>query len=126
MAATAGLAVLTQLPAGGGYNPLLAAVMLVGLGTAGTAFASMVTATGGIADPDQGLVSGVINTSRQLGAAVGVALLPAVADAVDRASHSSAAGGDRAATLAGAVAAGLTTLVALSAWPRSHHSRAHT
>jgi hypothetical protein len=97
---------LTQLPAGGGYNPLLAAVMLVGLGTAGTAFASMVTATGGIADPDQGLVSGVINTSRQRGAAVGAALLPAVADAVGRASHRFAAGGDRAATLAGAVAAG--------------------
>ena len=73
-----------------------------------------------------GLVGGVISTSGQLGAAVGAALLPEVADAAGRATHSSAAGGDRAAVLAGAVAAGLATLVALSAWPRSRHSRART
>jgi len=108
-AATAGFAVLTQLPAGGGYRPLLTAVMLVGFGTAGTAFGSMVTASAGIADSDQGLVGGVINTSRQLGAAMGAALLPAVADAVDRTGHSSLAAGDRAAMLAGGVAAGLAT-----------------
>jgi EmrB/QacA subfamily drug resistance transporter len=115
IAATAGFAVLTQLPVSGGYSPLLAAVMLVGFGTAGTAFGSMVTASAGIADSDQGVVGGVINTSRQLGAAVGVALLPAIADAVDRAGHTSAAAGDRAAMLAGGVAAGLAALVALSA-----------
>jgi EmrB/QacA subfamily drug resistance transporter len=115
LAATAGFLVLTQLPAGGGYSPLLAAVMLVGFGTAGTAFASMVTASTGIASSDQGLVGGVINTSRQLGAAVGAALLPAVAGAVDRTSQGSAAVGDRAAMLTGAVAAALATLVALSA-----------
>jgi hypothetical protein len=34
LAATAGFLILTQLPAGGGYSPLLAAVMLVGFGTA--------------------------------------------------------------------------------------------
>jgi EmrB/QacA subfamily drug resistance transporter len=115
IAATAGFAVLTQLPAGGSYNPLLAAVMLVGFGTAGTAFGSMVTASAGVADGDQGLVGGVINTSRQLGAAVGAALLPAVAGAVNHTGHSSIAAGDRAAMLTGAVAAGLATLVALSA-----------
>jgi hypothetical protein len=115
IAATAGFAILTQLPVGGGYSPLFAGVMLVGFGTAGTAFGSMVTASAGIADRDQGLVGGVINTSRQLGAAVGAALLPAIADAVGRAGHSSAAGGDRAAMLAGGVAAGLAALVAVSA-----------
>ena len=114
IAATAGFAVLTQLPAGGGYSPLLTAVMLVGFGTAGTAFGSMVTASAGIADGDQGVVGGVINTSRQLGAAVGAALLPAIADAVGRAGHGLAAG-DRVAMLAGGVAAGLAALVALSA-----------
>ena len=107
IAATAGFLLLTQLPQGGGYDPLLAAVMLVGFGTAGIAFASMVTASAGIADRDQGLVGGVINTSRQLGAAVGAALLPAVADAVDRTGHGSMAAGDRAAMLTGAVTAGL-------------------
>jgi EmrB/QacA subfamily drug resistance transporter len=115
IAATAGFAVLTQLPAGGSYNPLLAAVVLVGFGTAGTAFGSMVTSSAGVADGDQGLVGGVINTSRQLGAAVGAALLPAVADAVNHTGHSSVAAGDRAAMLTGAVAAGLATLVALRA-----------
>ena len=117
IAATAGFLVLTQLPVGGGYDPLLAAVMLVGFGTAGIAFASMVTASTGVADHDQGLVGGVINTSRQLGAAVGAALLPAVADAVDRTGHSSMAAGDRAAMLTGAVTAGLATVVALRMRP---------
>jgi len=123
LAATAGFLVLTQLPAGGGYQPLLAAVMLVGFGTAGMAFGSMVTASAGIADSDQGLVGGVINTSRQLGAALGAALLPAVADAVDRTGHSSLAAGDRAAMLAGAVAAGLATLVALNARRKTSHTQ---
>jgi EmrB/QacA subfamily drug resistance transporter len=125
LAATAGFLVLTQLPAGGGYHPLLAAVMLVGFGTAGMAFGAMVTASTGIADSDQGLVGGVINTSRQLGAALGAALLPAVADAVDRTGHSSLAAGDRAAMLAGAVAAGLATLVALNARRKTSHTPAH-
>ncbi|MFF4308148.1 MFS transporter [Streptomyces sp. NPDC001601] len=115
LAATAGFVVLTQLPSAGGYRPTLAAVVLVGLGTAGTAFGSMVTASSGVADRDQGLVGGVINMSRQLGAALGAALLPAIADAVDRTGHSSTVVGDRAAMLAGAAAAGLATLVALNA-----------
>ncbi|MEV6056965.1 MFS transporter [Streptomyces sp. NPDC052107] len=115
-AATAGFAALTRLPTTGGSHLPLAAVMLVGFGTTGMAFGSMVTASAGIADRDQGLVGGVINTSRQLGAAMGAALLPAVADAVDRTRHTSMAIGDRAAMLAGLLAAALATLVALKAW----------
>jgi EmrB/QacA subfamily drug resistance transporter len=111
--ATLGFLVLTRLPASGGYSPLLAAVMLVGFGTAGTAFGTMVTASHGVADADQGLVGGVINTSRQIGAAIGAALLPAVAGAVDRGAHTAAASGDRAAMLAGAVAAALAFAVAV-------------
>ena len=57
-------------------------VTLIGMGTAGTAFGSVVLASRGMADSDQGLVGGMINTSRQIGAAVGAALLPAVAEAV--------------------------------------------
>ena len=56
--------------------------MLIGFGTAGTALGSTVLASRGMADADQGLVGGMINTSRQIGAAVGAALLPAVAEAV--------------------------------------------
>ena len=40
--ATAGFLILTQLPATGSYSLLLAAVMPVGFGTAGTAFGTMV------------------------------------------------------------------------------------
>jgi EmrB/QacA subfamily drug resistance transporter len=118
--ATVGFLALTRLPAGGGYSPLLAAVMLVGFGTAGTAFGTMVTASAGVADGDQGLVGGVINTSRQVGAAIGAALLPAVAEAVSHGSRA-AAGGDRAAMLTAALAAALATVVA---WRSGHASRA--
>jgi len=117
--ATVGFLVLTRLPAGGGYSPLLAAVMLVGFGTAGTAFGTMVTASAGVADADQGLVGGVINTSRQVGAAIGAALLPAVVGAVDHGSPA-AAPGDRAAMLAAAAAAALATVVA---WRAGHVAR---
>ena len=117
--ATVGFLALTRLPAGGGYSPLLAAVMLVGFGTAGTAFGTMVTASAGVADADQGLVGGVINTSRQVGAAIGAALLPAVAEAVSHGSRA-AAGGDRAAMLTAAAAAALATVVA---WRSGHAPR---
>jgi EmrB/QacA subfamily drug resistance transporter len=111
-AATAGFLVLTQLPAGGHYSPVMAAVMLVGFGTAGTAFGTMVIATGGVGEQDQGVVGGVINTSRQIGAALGAALLPAVAYAFGHGGQTVDVSGARAAMLAGAGVAALATLVA--------------
>src|SRR5580698_6624400 len=105
-----GFAVLTQLPASG-YSPVLLVVTLIGAGTAGTAFGSTVIASRGMADADQGLVGGMINTSRQIGAAVGAALLPAVAQTV------AGVAGDRAAMLAAAVAALAATAVA---WHAAH------
>ena len=114
-AAALGFLVLTHLPATGSYSPLLSSVVLVGFGSAGTAFGSMVIASRGMADRDQGLVGGVINTSRQIGAAVGAALLPAVAAAVSHRGGTADAAGDRMAMLAGMVAAALAVLVALMA-----------
>lgn len=110
--ATAGFLILTRLPSTGGYNPALAAVMLVGFGTAGTAFGTMVIASRGAADREQGVIGGVINTSRQIGAAVGAALLPAIALAVNPGGPDADASGARAAMLAGAVTAALATLTA--------------
>ena len=110
--AALGFLILTQLPSGGGYSPLFAAVMLVGFGTAGTAFGTMVTATQGAADDEQGLIGGVLNTGRQVGAAIGAALLPAISQAVDHGAHDAGASGDRAAMLAAAAAAALAALVA--------------
>ena len=111
--ATIGFLVLTRLPVGGGYSPVLAAVMLVGFGTAGTAFGTMVTAAESVTDHEQGVVGGVINTSRQVGAAIGAALLPAVAQAVNGADPTTAAAGDRVAMLIAAAAAAMATAVAL-------------
>jgi len=116
--AAIGFAVLTQLPAGG-YSPVLLVVTLIGAGTAGTAFGSVVLASRGMADADQGLVGGMINTSRQIGAAVGAALLPAVAQAVGGAPVS----GDRAAMLTAGLAALAATAVA---WHAAHPASART
>ena len=106
--AAAGFLVLTQLPAAG-YSPVLFVVTLIGFGTAGTALGSTVLASRGMADADQGLVGGMINTSRQIGAAVGAALLPAVAVSV---SGGIGVSGDRAAMFAAALAALAATAVA--------------
>jgi EmrB/QacA subfamily drug resistance transporter len=118
--AAIGFAVLTRLPAGG-YSPVLLVVMLIGLGTAGTAFGSVVLASRGMADSDQGLVGGMINTSRQIGAAVGAALLPAVAASVSGAGPDPGVSGDRAAMLAAGLAALAATVVA---WHAAHPARA--
>jgi EmrB/QacA subfamily drug resistance transporter len=118
-ATAAGFAVLTQLPADG-YSPVLFVVTLIGFGTAGTAFGSTVLASRGMADADQGLVGGMINTSRQIGAAVGAALLPAVAEGV---SGGIGVSGDRAAMFTAALAALTATAIA---WRAAHpfHLRA--
>jgi len=105
---TTGFGVLTRLPAAG-WSPVLFVVTLIGFGTAGTALGSTVLASREIADADQGLVGGMINTSRQVGAAVGAALLPAVAEGV---GGGTGVAGDRAAMLAAAVAALAATAVA--------------
>jgi hypothetical protein len=72
----------------------------------------MVTASAGVAEHDQGVVGGVINTSRQIGAALGASKLPAVALAVGHGDRTVGVSGDRAAMLAGAVVAASATLVA--------------
>ena len=123
--AAVGFLILTRLPAGGGYSPLFAAVMLVGFGTAGTAFGTMVTASQGAADDEQGLIGGVLNTGRQVGAAIGAALLPAISQAVDRGGRDGGATGDRAAMLAAAAAAALAALVAWRAADTERPNVAH-
>jgi EmrB/QacA subfamily drug resistance transporter len=112
-AAALGFAVLTRLPATG-YSPVLLTVMLIGFGTAGTGFGSVVIASRAMADSDQGLVGGMINTSRQIGAAVGAALLPTIAQTVSRPGSVT---GDRAAMLTAALAAVIATGVA---WHAAH------
>jgi EmrB/QacA subfamily drug resistance transporter len=117
VSATIGFAVLTRLPAVG-YSPLLTVVILVGFGGAGTAFGSIVLASRELSDRDQGLAGGVVNTSRQVGAAVGAALLPAVADSMRGVS------GDRYAMLTATAAALAATAVAWHAARQAAHAPA--
>jgi hypothetical protein len=80
----------------------------------------MVIATAGVPSEEQGVVGGVINTSRQVGAAMGAATLPAIAAAVGHNPVAATASGSRAAMLAGAAAAGLAALIA---WRSGRASR---
>lgn len=113
-AAGVGFLLLTDLPSSGQFSAVFCAVLLVGFGTVGTVMGTTIMAAQGMAEEDQGLVGGVINTTRQVGAALGVAVLIALAEGAHAASGASTVHGDR---LAMAVAAGIAlsgTLVAMS------------
>lgn len=78
IAATAGLGLLGIFLVARSYPLLLAGFGLAGYGTATGAFGATVGATQGVADNEQGLAGGLVNMSRQIGAAVGVAVAAAV------------------------------------------------
>lgn len=107
-----GFLVLSRLPASGHYSALFAVVILIGFGTVGTVFGTTVMAASGMAQADQGLVGGVVNTTRQVGAAVGVALLVAVAEGANARAGVATVGGDRTALLVAAFMGFGGTLIA--------------
>ncbi|HZU20647.1 MAG TPA: MFS transporter [Gaiellaceae bacterium] len=121
----AGLLLLTQLPVHGSYlADVLPSIVLSSLGMGGVFMALTLIATTGLEAHDQGLASGIFNTSQQVGGALGLAVLSTLA-----ASRTSSAGGTQAHGLvvgfhwafgAGAVvlAGALVVLVALL---RSRH-----
>jgi len=113
-----GFLILANLPAGGHYSPLCGAVLLVGFGTVGTVFGTTVMAASGMADADQGLVGGVVNTTRQVGAAIGVAILVALAEGAHARQGVSTVSGDHTAML---VAAGVGFAGTLVAWLGPRH-----
>jgi EmrB/QacA subfamily drug resistance transporter len=116
----AGLVLLTQLPVHGSYAAnVLPAILLSALGMGAVFMPLTLIATTGLADEDQGLASGLFNTSQQIGGALGLAVLSTLAT-----SRSTAAGGSPAHNLvvgfhwafgAGAIVilAALTVMVAL-------------
>jgi MFS family permease len=81
---------------------------------------TFVAGTSGVADDDQGLASGLLNSAQELGGALGLAVLGSVAAGVAAGNTSAQqlADGYRTGYL---VAAGLMVLAALIAWraPRS-------
>jgi EmrB/QacA subfamily drug resistance transporter len=72
----AGLALFARVPVGGSYlGDVLPAMILLGTG-AGLAFPSLMTlAMSGATREDSGLASGLVNTTLQVGGAIGLALL---------------------------------------------------
>ncbi len=77
-AAAVGLFLLGASFVSHSYALYLPGFVLVGFGTAVSAFGATVAATHGVEDGEQGLAGGLISMSRQVGAAVGVALTAAI------------------------------------------------
>jgi EmrB/QacA subfamily drug resistance transporter len=94
-----GFALLTALPAAGSYPVHLLPTMLL-VGGFGLAFPAMITlAMSGVPDTDAGVASGLVNTTQQVGAALGVAVLSTLA--ASRTGHLLAAGRPAAEALTG-------------------------
>ena len=77
---TAGLLLLTRIPVHGHYaTNVLPPIMLTSLGMGLVFVVLTLVATTGLADADQGLASGLFNTSQQIGGALGLAILATIA-----------------------------------------------
>jgi MFS family permease len=76
----AGMALLTQLPADGHYFwDLFPAFLVSGIGMAFTFVPMTIAGLTGVSGADAGVASGLLNTSRQIGGAVGLAAVSTVA-----------------------------------------------
>jgi MFS family permease len=78
----AGLALFTQTPVRASYAPdLLPSMILVGVGAGLTFPALMTLAMSGAHPADAGLASGLVNTTQQVGGALGLAVLATLSSA---------------------------------------------
>jgi EmrB/QacA subfamily drug resistance transporter len=120
-----GMLLLTRLPVDGSYlTDVLPALVLTSLGMGAVFMPLTLIATTGLDDEDQGLASGLFNTSQQIGGALGLAVLSTIA-----ASRTAALGGKTPEALVGgfhaAFAAGallvLAALVVMLATLRARH-----
>jgi EmrB/QacA subfamily drug resistance transporter len=92
--AAAGLALLTTVTADGVWLQALPGGMLAGFGLGSSLVPATIAAVEGVAPAQAGLASGLLNTSRLLGGALGLAVLGTLA-----ASHTAHVGGDPLAAL---------------------------
>ena len=120
-----GLLLLTQLPVHGSYAAnVLPSIVLSSLGMGAVFMPLTLIATTGLENADQGLASGLFNTSQQVGGALGLAVLSTLA-----ASRTSAAGGSPAHELvvgfhwafAGGAVVMVAALAVMVALLRSRH-----
>ena len=90
--ATAGLLLFTGVTPGGSYPlQVLPGALLCGLGMGLSLVTGTVAAVQGVSQEQSGLASGLLNTSRLVGGALGLAILSTIADAQTRASASAGA-----------------------------------
>jgi EmrB/QacA subfamily drug resistance transporter len=119
---TAGLVYFTQVSVGGSYlGDLLPGFLLIGVGIGFSFVPISIAALAGVQAGEAGLASGLINTSQQIGGALGIAALSTIAtsrtdDAVASGSALPVAlvDGFSASFLAGVVIAGLGIVAALT------------
>jgi EmrB/QacA subfamily drug resistance transporter len=123
----AGLIWFSQVSVGGGFlTDILGPSLLAAIGLGLAFVSSTIAAVSGVPDREAGLASGLINTSQQVGGALGLAVLSTLANSVTGSSHDPAAltDGFRSAFLGGAGIAALglaATLILI----RNRDSRAH-
>jgi EmrB/QacA subfamily drug resistance transporter len=121
-ALTAGLVLFTQVSVDGSYlTDLLPGFLLVGIGLGFSFVPISIAALAGVQRAEAGLASGLINTSQQIGGALGIAALATIAtsqtdDALAAGTAQAAAlvDGFTAAFLAGLVIAALGVVAALT------------
>src|SRR5437016_2317668 len=119
---TGGLAYFTQVSVGGSYlGDLLPGFLLIAVGLGFSFVPISIAALAGIQPAEAGLASGLINTSQQIGGALGIAALSTIA--TSRTSHALASGstqsvalvdGFHGAFIAGVIIAGLGIVAALT------------
>jgi EmrB/QacA subfamily drug resistance transporter len=95
-----GLAFFSQVSVGGSYvRDLLPGFLLIGVGMGFSFVPISIAALAGITSTEAGLASGLINTSQQIGGALGIAILATVS--TTRSDNLLAGGTERAAALTG-------------------------
>ncbi len=101
----AGLAYFARLPVNGDYvRDILPGIVLMASGMGATFVALTLAATSGVSAKESGLVSGLLNTSQQIGGAIGLAVLTTVSTARTNAVMADAQGNP--AALPGALVQG--------------------
>jgi EmrB/QacA subfamily drug resistance transporter len=119
---TGGLVYFTQVSVGGSYlGDLLPGFLMIGVGLGFSFVPISIAALAGIQPTEAGLASGLINTTQQIGGALGIAALSTIATSqADSAVASGATvpvalvDGFTAAFLAGAIIAGIGIVAALA------------
>ncbi|HET9214537.1 MAG TPA: DHA2 family efflux MFS transporter permease subunit [Gaiellaceae bacterium] len=121
-ALTAGLVYFTQVSVGGSYlRDLLPGFLLIAIGIGFSFVPISIAALAGVQDAEAGLASGLINTSQQIGGALGIAALSTIATSQTEGALASGSelpvalvDGFTAAFVAGVAIAGLGVIAALT------------